>query len=78
MNVALIGSSAIGNWLSQRLDPKSHKNANVAATIALAGIGFDATRVRIVADPKISENIHEREVHGTFDSFKMSIAGVRF
>jgi aspartate dehydrogenase len=54
---------------------KFPKNANVAATIALAGIGFDATRVRIVADPTISENIHELEVRGTFGSFKMSIAG---
>jgi aspartate dehydrogenase len=31
--------------------------------------------VRIVADPTISENIHELEVRGTFGSFKMSIAG---
>jgi aspartate dehydrogenase len=51
------------------------KNANVAATIALAGIGFDATRVRIVADPKVSENIHELDVRGAFGSFTMSIAG---
>ncbi|HEY0235735.1 MAG TPA: aspartate dehydrogenase [Afipia sp.] len=51
------------------------KNANVAATIALAGVGFEATRVRIVADPKISENIHELKVHGAFGSFAMSIAG---
>ena len=48
------------------------KNANVAATIALAGVGFEATRVRIVADPKISENIHELKVRG---SFAMNIAG---
>jgi aspartate dehydrogenase len=57
---------------------KFPKNTNLAAAIALAGIGFDATRVRIVADPTISENLHEREEHGTFGSFKMSIAGVRF
>jgi aspartate dehydrogenase len=54
------------------------KNANVAATIALAGVGFEATRVRIVADPTITENIHELKVRGTFGSFTMSIAGRPF
>jgi aspartate dehydrogenase len=54
---------------------KFPKNANVAATIALAGVGFDSTRVRIVADPGVTANIHELEARGTFGSFKMSIAG---
>lgn len=54
---------------------KFPKNANVAATIALAGVGFEATRVRIVADPTISENIHELEARGAFGSFAMKIAG---
>ncbi len=39
-------------------------SVNVAATLSLAGIGFDRTRVRIVADPKIKRNIHEVRVRG--------------
>jgi aspartate dehydrogenase len=51
------------------------KNANVAATIALAGIGFDNTEVRIVADPKVTQNVHILEAEGAFGSFAMRIAG---
>lgn len=39
-------------------------SVNVAATLSLAGIGFDRTRVRIIADPKITRNIHEIRVRG--------------
>jgi aspartate dehydrogenase len=51
------------------------KNANVAATIALAGIGFDKTEVRIVADHTVTQNVHILEAEGAFGSFVMRIAG---
>lgn len=35
------------------------QNLNVAATIALAGIGMERTQVRIVVDPTIVHNTHE-------------------
>ena len=51
------------------------RNANVAAAVALAGIGFDETRVRLVADPGIDENIHEIHASGEFGSFSFEIRG---
>ncbi|MCL2863013.1 MAG: aspartate dehydrogenase [Methanimicrococcus sp.] len=49
------------------------KNVNVCATVSLCGVGFDQTVVRIIADPTISENIHELEAFGDFGHMKMTI-----
>jgi aspartate dehydrogenase len=50
-------------------------NANVAAALALAGIGLDATKVRLVADPAIKRNVHEFAVSAGCGDFSVRLEG---
>jgi len=46
----------------------------VAATLSLAGLGPEKTRVRVVADPGVQQNIHEIHARETFGSFEIRLA----
>jgi aspartate dehydrogenase len=45
-------------------------NVNVGATLSLAGIGPEETRVTVIADPDAPGNVHQIEASGSFGKFK--------
>ena len=51
-------------------------NVNVAAALALAGIGPDRTTIEIWADPSLTRNVHRIEVEANAARFTMQIENV--
>ena len=52
------------------------KNVNVAASVSLAGIGFKNTKVKIIADPAATRNMHKIIVKGRFGEFQCEIKNI--
>jgi aspartate dehydrogenase len=48
-------------------------NINVAASLSLAGKGFDLTKVQIVADPVVSRISHKILAHGQFGRLRVEL-----
>jgi len=48
-------------------------NINVAASLSLAGIGFDKTKVEIVADPVVTRINHKILAHGKFGRLRAEV-----
>lgn len=48
-------------------------NVNIAATLSLAGIGPERTKVTIIADPSVQTNIHSIHLSGDFGIFNATI-----
>ncbi len=56
--------------------PHFPQNVNIAAVLSLAGIGFDRTRLEVVADPAITRNTHTIRVSGKSGRFTVVMENV--
>lgn len=52
---------------------KFPKNINVASSLSLAGVGFDKTKVEIVADPVATRISHKILAHGKFGRLRAEV-----
>jgi aspartate dehydrogenase len=56
--------------------PLFPQNVNIAAVLALAGIGMDRTRLKVVADPALTLNTHTIRVSGRSGRFSIVLENV--
>ena len=56
--------------------PHFPQNVNIAAVVSLAGIGWDRTRLKVVADPALTLNTHTIHVAGRTGRFTVVLENV--
>lgn len=56
--------------------PHFPANVNIAAVLSLSGIGFDRTRLKVIADPALTYNTHHIEMRGKTGNIRIEFENV--
>jgi aspartate dehydrogenase len=72
----LAGATTLFDGAAREGVPLFPANVNIAAVLALAGIGFDRTRLKVVADPALKFNTHSITVRGKTGTISIKFESV--
>jgi len=73
LGVEVNGRTIVFEGNAREAVKKFPKNINVAACLSLAGLGFDETKVEIVADPVETRISHKILAHGKFGRLRAEV-----
>jgi aspartate dehydrogenase len=72
----LAGPTTLFDGTAREGVPHFPANVNIAAVLALAGVGFDRTRLRVVADPALRFNTHYIDIRGPTGTISVKLESV--
>jgi aspartate dehydrogenase len=75
---ALAGPTTLFEGSARDGVPHFPQNVNIAAVLSMAGIGFDRTKLKVVADPALRLNTHYIHVRGKTGSISLKFESVPF
>jgi aspartate dehydrogenase len=73
---ALTGPTILFEGPAREGVPHFPANVNIAAVLSMAGIGFDRTRLKVVADPALRHNTHYIDVRGKTGNISIKLENV--
>lgn len=72
----LAGPATLFNGTAREGVPHFPANVNIAATLSMAGVGFDRTRLMVIADPGLKYNTHYINIRGKTGSISIKFESV--
>jgi aspartate dehydrogenase len=75
---ALPGPTILFEGTAREGVPHFPQNVNIAAVLSMAGIGFDRTKLRVIADPGLTLNTHYINVKGRTGAISVKFESIPF